>query len=132
MQKTIKIAAVILLFLCSLSALFGGWRLMSDPDGSSLELSDSWLERSPFESYLVPGIILFLFVGILSLYTGISAIRKTKGYRNLIIVQGAIIILYVIAEIVLLKVLSPLQLIYLVIGVLISLSGLYLKKIELI
>lgn len=47
----------------AVTALVGGLLLMSVPDGSALGMQPGWLASSPFESYLLPGIILFLVLG---------------------------------------------------------------------
>jgi hypothetical protein len=59
MHRIFRFFAIILLFFNAVSALYGGWLLISDPSGKSLELPLYWLDHSPFENYLTPGIILF-------------------------------------------------------------------------
>lgn len=46
------------------AALFGGWSLTTQPDGSGLQMPVTWLEHSPFSDFLVPGLILLLVFGI--------------------------------------------------------------------
>ncbi len=46
------------------AALFGGWSLVSSPDGSAMQMPVSWLEHSPFADYLVPGLLLLGIFGI--------------------------------------------------------------------
>lgn len=52
------------LLLCT-GALYGGWSLMFDPN--ALGLNPAWLEKTPFKSYQIPGLILFIFNGIFPL-----------------------------------------------------------------
>lgn len=54
-----------LLFI-SFGALYGGGALVLKPDGSLLGM-EPWLAKIPFGSFLVPGLILFLFNGVLPL-----------------------------------------------------------------
>ena len=56
-------AAVSLEILLSVGALGGGAALMLGPRGEILPLPLSALQGSPFESYLVPGLILFSILG---------------------------------------------------------------------
>ena len=56
----------LLLFL-SAGAIYGGGSLIISPDGSLLGMDKSWLELLPFPNYLIPGIILFLLLGIFPL-----------------------------------------------------------------
>jgi hypothetical protein len=57
---TLAVAGIIL----GPAAIFGGWNLASQPDGSGMQMPVSWLEHSPFADYLVPGLILLVVFGI--------------------------------------------------------------------
>lgn len=62
----IYILCLFLLFLAA-GAIFGGGNLILAPDGTLLKMDPAWIELSPFPNYLIPGIILFLFLGIFPL-----------------------------------------------------------------
>ena len=51
----------------SLAGLFGGWSLMTDRTGGSLQADPAWLERTPVNDFLVPGLFLFLVYGLFGL-----------------------------------------------------------------
>lgn len=55
----------ILLYFLSFSALFGGFVLIISPNGSLLGIPLTILKYAPFSSFLIPGIILFLLLGVL-------------------------------------------------------------------
>ena len=59
-----KIALIILLFLLGIGAIYGGSFLIISPSGELLGLPISMLEPSPFDSFLIPGIILFIILGL--------------------------------------------------------------------
>jgi len=59
-------ASALLLFN-GFGAIYGGWNFMVHPDGSSMQMSLDSLKHTPFHSYLIPGIILFVVNGLLSL-----------------------------------------------------------------
>lgn len=61
------------LFL-SINALVGGCLLVIQPNGQLLGLQENWLNGSPFNSYLIPGIILFTLIGLQSLICFIGLI----------------------------------------------------------
>ena len=66
-QRSRPISAVLLLLfvgLQALSGLFGGGILVLDPTGGLLGLPIGVLDRTPFADFLVPGLILFLVLGI--------------------------------------------------------------------
>ena len=46
------------------SAILGGGMLILDPSGESLSIPLSYLDGSPFNSYHVPGMILFSLFGV--------------------------------------------------------------------
>ena len=60
-----KIALIILLFLLAIGAIFGGSFLIISPSGELLGLPISMLEPSPFDTFLIPGIILLIMLGLL-------------------------------------------------------------------
>ena len=55
-------------FLLGVNALFGGGALILSPDGSMIGMPPGSLGNSPFGSFLIPGIILFLFNGVFPLF----------------------------------------------------------------
>lgn len=46
------------------SGLFGGTALVIDPTGELLRMPISMLEGSPFENFLIPGLILLTILGV--------------------------------------------------------------------
>ena len=55
---------LVLLVLQGIGGTFGGFMLTTDPTGESLQVPPGLLEGSPFEDYLVPGVILLVLFGI--------------------------------------------------------------------
>jgi hypothetical protein len=68
---------VLHLFL-SLGALAGGGMLVLQPDGSLLGMEPGWLAQSTFSSYLIPGFLLFIFSGLLPLFSFIGLLFKPE------------------------------------------------------
>jgi hypothetical protein len=58
-----RLAIVLEIFL-GIGALFGGIQFILAPDGHLLGVSLSMLTGTPFHSFLVPGLLLFTFVGL--------------------------------------------------------------------
>ena len=67
---------IILLLVMGAGALISGPMLFLAPDGRLMQWTVEQLEGTPFTDYLVPGIILFLLVGVLPVFTGIGLIKK--------------------------------------------------------
>lgn len=78
----IKIAQSILYILLAflgLGAIGGGGALIVSPTGELLGMPLSMLEKSPFNSYLIPGIILFAVLGLSPLVLIIALLKKPES-----------------------------------------------------
>ena len=76
-SKTAKNIHLILLGFLGLSAFGGGATLIISPSGKLLGgLPLSLLENSPFDNFLIPGIILFLVLGVFPLFIVFALIKK--------------------------------------------------------
>lgn len=79
-----KAARNILLFLLAflgLGALFGGGVLIISPDGQLFGMPLSMLRNSPFGSFLIPGIILFLVLGLVPILLVFALVKKPANKR---------------------------------------------------
>jgi len=75
MNKTRNFLLFLLGFL-GIGAIFGGGALTISPSGALLRMPLSLLEKSPFVNYLIPGIILFLILGIAPIGMVFALIKK--------------------------------------------------------
>lgn len=71
----IIILCLLHLFL-GINGLTGGALLVLKTDGSLLGMEPDWLKNSPFTSYLIPGLLLAFFLGVLPLVTLSGIISK--------------------------------------------------------
>jgi hypothetical protein len=71
----------------AIGALYGGWGLIVDPTGKKIKLPPGMIENSMFQDYLIPGIILFTFLGVIPLFLAYSLLFKPKwrliGFLNI-------------------------------------------------
>jgi len=74
----IYILCFLLLFL-TVGAIYGGISLILAPDGSLLGMQPGWLDKSPFSNYLIPGILLTVFMGIFPLITLFGLLTKNQN-----------------------------------------------------
>ncbi len=82
MAMNIKITRGILLILLGflgLGAMGGGSALIISPSGELLGMPLSMLEESPFNSFFVPGIILFSVLGLIPLWLIIALLKKPES-----------------------------------------------------
>lgn len=59
---------IVLIAFEALGAIYGGISLMNDPSGESIKLPISLLEGTFLNSYIIPGIILFVLLGFFPLF----------------------------------------------------------------
>ena len=109
MKSFLSTIASVLLLFNGLSALYGGWSLISKPDGSSLGMSVSVLTSNPFHDFLIPGIVLFISNGIFSIVAFIGFLVKPRKLAWLVSVQGVILLIWLLVQIIMIHTLHPLQ-----------------------
>lgn len=123
MRIILKSAAIALLLFNGTGALFGGWQLITHPDGSGLQLTLDWLKHTPFPNYLIPGVVLFIVNGLFSMATFFALILKYKHSAKLILFQGILLSGWIIIQILLIRTLHPLHLIMGSVGVALIVVG---------
>ena len=103
MVKTIRILVLVLLLVLAANAFGGSWLLIRDPSGNSINIPVELLEDTPFDDYLIPGIILFAANGALSVLVAFLTVIKAANYPWFIIIQGCILIGWLTGELILNK-----------------------------
>ncbi len=112
---------IIFVFLQALSGLIGGTLLLADPSGGKIGLPAFWLEYSPFPDYLIPGLILFIILGIYPLIVAFGLIRDSKKALIAARLLGYALVIWIAVEIWIIgyQPEPPLQLIYGILGIII-------------
>ena len=124
MGKSIRKVAIALLFFNAVSALYGGGSMIFDPTGAFLQLPIELLEFSPFNSFLIPGIILFTVNGLFNLFVGILGIRKNAMFPSLTIACGLLLTGWLTIQILIIKdFYPPAHLTYYLIGIVMIFLG---------
>ena len=67
---------IVLLAFIGVGALISGAMLFAAPDGHLMQWTTSQLAGTPFASYLIPGLILFILVGLFPLFTAYGLLKK--------------------------------------------------------
>jgi hypothetical protein len=101
MTRLFRLPAIFLLLVLAANALGGGWLLITDPGGGSIGISIELLEGTPFDDYLVPGIILFIVNGLLSVAAATMTAKKVRHYPWFIMLQGCVLIGWLTGELIL-------------------------------
>ena len=128
MKTPMYFLAVLLLLFNGLGAVYGGLMLILAPNGELMHITVDYLKYSPFSTFLIPGIVLFVFNGLSSLcIAGIVLFKKTYSAR-LILFQGIILTGWIGIQVILLKLFNSLHLVMGLTGLLMMISGTFLQK----
>lgn len=73
-------------------AVAGGVGLVLDPSGASVGIPLEYLRNSPFQSYLVPGIVLFTVNGLGSLAGAAVSFAKRRWAGETALALGAFLV----------------------------------------
>lgn len=93
---------ILILVGTGLCACVGGAMLLIDPSGRSLGLGDPTQMNIPFPDYSVPGLLLLVLVGMISLIAAGFSIAKAEAYPTIILLQGAILTGWILIQVYLL------------------------------
>jgi len=126
----VRITAITLLIIIGLSALYGGGALLLEPTGSKLEMTTEILKYSPFANYVIPGLILFIILGFGSIITSVIVGLKVRGYPFLTIFMGFALSIWISIQMLMIREVNLLQIIYGIIGIVIIILGIFLRKKE--
>lgn len=98
MKSFLYSCAVLLLLLNGVGAIYGGLQLMSSPDGSSLMMPVEYLQYSPFDSYFIPGLVLFIANGLGSFAVLLFVVFGYRKDALLIVAQGAVLCGWIVIQ----------------------------------
>ena len=112
-----------LLFLNGSAACLGGFSFVTDPSGQKMQIPIFWLEHSPFGNYFIPGFILLVVIGFGSVAVGTAAILKAKSYPILITMMGGVIAIWIIVQMLMLRIVYFLHLVIGGIGITLMVLG---------
>lgn len=88
--------------LLSVGALFGGAVLVAGPDGHLLGMPQSLLASSPFTSFLIPGLLLFVALGLLPLVASVLTMFRSRAAPFVTFAAGAAVVGWITVEMVML------------------------------
>ena len=122
-MKAARQLTIAMLTLAVIAALYSGYSLISDPTGSSLGIPFYWLNGTMFKDFTTPGWIILLAIGVLGLITIATVVKRIRHFHLLVIVQGAIICILVIAQMIIIGEENMLQYLFLMMGMAIAIVG---------
>ena len=108
----------------AIMAVTGGVVLIASPDGALVDTPTSWLSHSPFSSFLWPGLLLLLVVGVGNAIAGWSIVWDGVRANAWAFAGGAALLVWIVAEMVMLRTVNVLQLAFFGIAVVIMTEAL--------
>ena len=127
--KTRAILGSLQLFI-GMGAVPAGLALMTDPSGASLGMPLVRLEHTPFASYFVPGLALFVVNGVCQIAASIMSFRRAPQSAVAAIALGFFLVLWIVSQVYWIGYQSWLQPAYFLLGILEGLLGWRLQSQE--
>lgn len=110
-MKSEKYIIPAILFLNSIGALAAGYLFMSDPSGSSIGMSTDMLQYSPFSSFFIPGLVLFIANGLLSAAALVMYLTGHRLAMKAVMLQGIVLCTWIFVQMIMIRMIHPLHLI---------------------
>lgn len=101
----LKMILGVLLAFIAINAFGGGSYGMMSPK----ELPKEWLEGSPFSSFFIPSLILFVVVGGSHLIAAFCVLRHRKGAYVTALLAGLVLLLWILVQVAIIGFVSFLQ-----------------------
>ena len=113
-----------------ISAVVGGYFLIADKSGESIGFNLNWLQHTPFASFLLPGIILFVINGIGNLVAFVLTIIKAKKAGFIGAFLGLVMMMWIVMQVFWIGYTGFLQPLYLTTGLLQAVLGFSLMRLK--
>ena len=98
------------------TAVLGGFGLVSDPSGAEMEIPLTLLENSIFADYLIPGLVLLIVIGAGNVLGGIATLNRHRHFGTIAIFLGGFLVVYILIETGIVGLLNVSQPIYVILG----------------
>jgi hypothetical protein len=120
-MKFVRVLTIVLCFAVGLLGLAGGYAAISTPEGP-FGIPKEILKNGPFDDFLIPGLTLFIVIGLGQVGTGIALIRKAKFHQYALGVMGAVSLGWIVIQCLIMEEINFMHITIFLIG---SLQGLY-------
>jgi len=101
-MKMIKISLFMLHLLVAIFAFFGGWAAISrplDPFGISTDM----LVNSPFDTFLIPGLLLFIVIGLGQLVAAASILFRSHYQACVSFFTGGVLVIWLLVQVLMIR-----------------------------
>lgn len=115
MKKLYKLLLILHLFV-GIGAMAGGSNAIMNPY-SPLGVPADTLKYSPFSNFLIPGIILFVVIGVGNIFSAITLFLKSKYQGYISGVFSLSLVIWIIVQCIMLRTVNYLHVIFFIIGI---------------
>ncbi len=127
-MKIARITAIVTLAFLGISSIVGAIPLIIDPSGGLLRMPLSLIRHSPFQSFLIPALILLLANGFLSIVILFAEVRRARGHALMVIFQGCVLAGWITIEVIIMRTVVSFHYFYWGVALVLVLSGLALRR----
>jgi hypothetical protein len=127
-MKAARFVSLFALVFLALSSVVGAVPMLTDPRGQPWQMPQSLLAHSPFHSYLVPGIVLLVMNGLMSMFVCVLVLRRKRGYGLWIAAQGCILFGWLTVECIVLRMVIWPHYVYGAVALVLVVAGLRLRS----
>ena len=99
MRKSLFYGLGALQVLIGVGAVAGGLALVLDPSGESLGTPIELLEKTPFATFLVPGIVLFIINGLGSLTGAVASFARQRHAGEIAVALGVFLVSWIAVQV---------------------------------
>jgi hypothetical protein len=130
-QRSLSVwVLVILQFFLGFGAALGGGLLILAPDGHLMQMPLDMIRNTPFSTFLIPGILLFTFVGIYPLVVAYCLFKRpswslpdlVNPFKKMYfawaasLLAGVVVIIWICVQMIMIRDISFLHIIYIIWG----------------
>ncbi len=99
MRKSLFYVLGVLQVFIGIGAVAGGLALVLDPSGEGLGTPIELLERTPFTTFLVPGVVLFIVNGLGSLAGAVASFARQRYAGEIAVALGAFLVAWIAVQV---------------------------------
>jgi hypothetical protein len=130
LKQYLRLTSISLLLLTAINAAVAGVLFIIDPSGHGMGMNVSYIKDSPFNSYLIPGIVLLIVNGLLNFIAAYFVFKERPFASLWVIAQGILLIGWIVIQVIMVKDISMLHIIMFTIGMILTMSGFLLLALR--
>jgi hypothetical protein len=89
------------------SAIVAGFSFVTSPDGSGMQMPVTWLDRTPFSDYFVPGLVLITVNGLLPVVVILLALVGSRFAPIGMMLSGILLFGWLSIQLALIRMVHP-------------------------